>query len=193
MTDALVASIGLIAISPVLALIAVLVWSSMGRPILFRQLRAGLHGRPFTLFKFRTMRRAVGTDEDSTDDGARLTGLGRFLRAASLDELPELLNVIVGDMSLVGPRPLLIDYLSLYTPEQARRHAVRPGMTGWAQIRGRNSLTWDERLKLDVWYVDHRSPWLDLLILAATPIVVLKRRGISHPGHATMDRFRGSK
>jgi len=119
--------------------------------------------------------------------------LGRFLRAASLDELPELLNVIVGDMSLVGPRPLLIDYLSLYTPEQARRHAVRPGMTGWAQIRGRNSLTWDERLKLDVWYVDHRSPWLDLLILAATPIVVLKRRGISHPGHATMDRFRGSK
>ena len=162
---------------------------TMGSPVLFRQTRPGYRGRPFTLLKLRTM-----VDEapgSPSSDGARLTGLGRILRRTSIDELPQLVNVLRGDMSLVGPRPLLMEYLPLYTPEQARRHEVRPGLTGWAQIHGRNSLDWPERLKLDVWYVDNVSFSLDIRILAVTVWTVLTRRGISHGNQPTMHRFTG--
>ena len=186
------AAAGLLLLAPVIAITAIAVRVSMGGPVLFRQRRPGLHGHPFTILKFRTMRHAVDPDGHSLSDAARLTRLGRLLRSTSLDELPELWNVLVGDMSLVGPRPLLMEYLPLYSAEQARRHDVRPGITGWAQVHGRNELTWEERFELDVWYVDHRTLLLDLKILLLTLRTVVARSGISHAGHATMTPFRGS-
>ncbi|MGA1794854.1 MAG: sugar transferase [bacterium] len=176
---------------PLMGIIAVLVRLSLGPPILFRQERPGLLGRPFTLYKFRTMRDARDPRGEPLPDRERLTGLGRFLRATSLDELPELFNVLAGDMRLVGPRPLLTEYLDRYTPEQMRRHQVRPGITGWAQVNGRNALTWEEKFDLDVWYVDHRSLRLDMRIILMTVRKIITREGISHPGHATMERFLG--
>ncbi len=190
--DILVAGIAVIALAPLLVTIAVLVRVSMGRPVLFSQSRPGLDGRPFRMFKFRTMRDAAGPGGEPLPDAERLTPFGRWLRTTSLDELPELFNILRGEMSLVGPRPLLMEYLPLYSPEQARRHAVRPGLTGWAQVNGRNALTWEARFKLDVWYVDHRSLPLDLRILGRTLLTVLRREGIAHPDQATMERFRGT-
>jgi lipopolysaccharide/colanic/teichoic acid biosynthesis glycosyltransferase len=172
-----------------MALIALIVWITMGRPALFTQRRPGLHGRPFTIYKFRTMREARDRDGHPLPDGARITRVGRLLRSLSLDELPELLNVLKGDMSVVGPRPLLMQYLDRYTPEQARRHEVKPGLTGWAQVNGRNAITWEEKFRLDVWYVHNRSLWLDLRIIGMTLLKVLKREGISRQGHATAEEF----
>jgi lipopolysaccharide/colanic/teichoic acid biosynthesis glycosyltransferase len=176
---------------PMLA-IAVAVRVCLGKPVLFTQLRPGRHGMPFRLIKFRTMRDAVDAEGRPLPDEERLTRLGQWLRAASLDELPELWNVLRGDMSLVGPRPLLMEYLPLYTPEQARRHEVRPGITGWAQVNGRNALSWEEKFELDVWYVDHASFWLDLKIIALTVWKTLRCDGINRAGHATMPDFMGS-
>lgn len=173
-----------------------LIWQvrrKLGSPVFFRQPRPGRHGRPFHMVKFRTMNDERGPDGELLPDSVRLTPFGRFLRATSLDELPELWNVLKGDMSLVGPRPLLVEYLPLYSPEQARRHEVRPGITGWAQVNGRNALSWDDKFKLDVWYVDHRSLWLDVKILWLTVRKVLVREGISAAGEATMSKFTGSK
>lgn len=167
--------------------------SRLGRPVFFRQTRPGLRGQPFNMVKFRTMTGARGPDGQLLPDSQRLTSFGRFLRATSLDELPELWNVLKGDMSLVGPRPLLMEYLPLYSPEQGRRHEVRPGITGWAQVNGRNALSWDDKFRLDVWYVDHGSLWLDIKILWLTVRKVLVREGISAVGEATMPRFRGGK
>jgi lipopolysaccharide/colanic/teichoic acid biosynthesis glycosyltransferase len=183
----------LILLSPVLLVVAVGVWLDLGVPILFRQQRPGRNGRPFMLFKFRTMRGPNSGEFRPDDDAARLTRFGRWLRATSLDELPELWNVLRGDMSLVGPRPLLMRYLPLYTPEQMRRHDVRPGLTGWAQVNGRNALSWDEKFKLDVWYVDHQSTALDLKILLRTAFAVFRREGISFEDSATMPEFTGSE
>jgi lipopolysaccharide/colanic/teichoic acid biosynthesis glycosyltransferase len=190
--DLIAAAVGLIVLAPVMLLIALLVLASMGPPILFRQRRPGLHGKPFRLVKFRTMRDLVGADGQLLPDADRLTRIGRFLRATSLDEVPELWNVVRGDMSLVGPRPLLMEYLPLYTPEQARRHEVRPGITGWVQVSGRNAIGWDDKFALDIWYVDHHDFLLDLQILAATLGHVVRREGITQPGHATVEPFRGS-
>ncbi len=176
----------------VLLPLALLVLVNIGTPILFTQSRPGLHGTAFTLIKFRTMINACSADGALLADAERLTRFGRFLRASSLDELPELWNVLKGDMSLVGPRPLLMEYLPLYSPEQARRHEVRPGITGWAQVNGRNALSWEEKFQLDVWYVDNQSFWLDLKILFLTVKKVLARDGISASGEATMPRFTGS-
>lgn len=191
--DILGAGIGLALLSPVLLILVVLIRRQMGSPILFRQTRPGKDGKPFEMMKFRTMRDATGKDGELLPDTARLTPLGRALRSSSLDELPELWNVLKGDMSLVGPRPLLMEYLPLYSPEQARRHDVRPGITGWAQINGRNAISWDEKFALDVWYVDNRGLWLDLKIIWLTIRKVLKREGISAAGEATMPKFRGSR
>jgi lipopolysaccharide/colanic/teichoic acid biosynthesis glycosyltransferase len=191
--DILASAAGLLVLSPLLTLIAVIIYIRMGSPILFRQQRPGLHGKPFTLLKFRTMTDDRDQDGHLLPDAERLTALGRFLRATSLDELPELFNVLRGDMSLVGPRPLLTQYLDRYTPEQARRHEVRPGITGWAQVNGRNALTWKEKFELDVWYVDHMTLWLDFRILWLTVWGVLRRKGISQPGHATMPTFEGAE
>ncbi|MBW7832177.1 MAG: sugar transferase [Simplicispira suum] len=177
---------------PLLAL-TLLVRRKLGHPAFFRQVRPGLHGKPFEMVKFRSMTDARAPDGTLLPDADRLTPFGRFLRASSLDELPGLWNVLKGDMSLVGPRPLLMEYLPLYSPEQARRHEVRPGITGWAQVNGRNALDWDDKFKLDVWYVDHRSLWLDVKILWLTVKKVLVRDGISAAGEATMPRFTGSK
>lgn len=190
--DFVCAAAGLMALAPVLAIVAVLVRRRMGVPILFSQLRPGLNGAPFRMYKFRTMRGAVDAAGNPLPDGERLTQLGRLLRSTSLDELPELWNVITGDMSLVGPRPLLMEYLPLYSPDQARRHEVRPGLTGWAQVNGRNALSWEEKFALDVWYVDNRSFWLDLKILWLTIHKVFARHGISAEGDATMPKFTGS-
>ena len=190
--DFLVASIGVLLLSPLFVVIALGVRFTMGSPVFFRQTRPGQGGRAFTLLKFRTMKvEQVGAG--ALSDGERLTPLGRVLRRTSLDELPELINVVRGEMSLVGPRPLLMEYLPLYNPEQARRHEVRPGITGWAQVNGRNGIDWEEKFKLDLWYVEHRSFMLDLRILWMTVEGVLSARGISHPGQATMERFRGTK
>lgn len=189
--DIVGAATGLLLCAPILAVIALLVRLKLGSPILFRQQRPGLHGKPFTLYKFRTMTDARDADGNLLPDAERLTNFGRFLRRTSLDELPELINVLKGDMSLVGPRPLLIQYLQRYTPEQARRHETRPGITGWAQINGRNALSWEEKFHLDVWYVDNVSLWLDLKILFLTVWKVLRREGISQTGHATMEEFLG--
>jgi len=189
--DILGAGAGLVLLSPVLLTISLMIRRRMGRPVFFRQTRPGLHGRPFSMIKFRTMRDAVDAAGRPLPDAERLTGLGRFLRATSLDELPELWNVLRGEMSLVGPRPLLMEYLPLYTPFQARRHEVRPGITGWAQVNGRNAISWDEKFALDVWYVDNRSLWLDLRILWLTVLKVVRRDGISAAGEATMPRFTG--
>ena len=177
---------------PLLAL-AWLIRRKLGSPMLFRQVRPGLHGQPFTMVKFRTMTDERGPDGALLPDAQRLTPFGRFLRASSLDELPELWNVLRGEMSLVGPRPLLMEYLPLYSPEQARRHEVRPGITGWAQVNGRNAISWADKFALDVWYVDHRSFWLDMSILWLTVRKVLVRDGISADGEATMPRFEGDK
>jgi lipopolysaccharide/colanic/teichoic acid biosynthesis glycosyltransferase len=190
--DILAASVGLIVFSPVLIVVAILVGRHMGRPVLFRQIRPGRHGVPFRMIKFRTMRDAVDANGVPLSDAERLTRLGRFLRASSLDELPELWNVLKGEMSLVGPRPLLMEYLPLYSPEQARRHEVRPGVTGWAQVNGRNALSWEEKFALDLWYVENRSLWLDLKIVWMTIRKVIKRDGISAEGEATMPKFTGS-
>ena len=190
--DLIVAGTALIVLAPLLALLALLVRAGMGAPVLFRQDRPGLHGVPFTLYKFRTMRDTRDAHGNLLDDDARLTPIGRFLRSTSLDELPELVNILKGDMSLVGPRPLLMEYLLRYTPEQMRRHDVVPGLTGWAQVSGRNALDWDEKFARDVWYVDNRSFSLDLRILVATALIVLRRQGISQPGHATAEKFTGT-
>jgi len=191
--DVLGASTALVVLSPLLAVVAVLVRVRMGPPVLFRQLRPGREGRPFELTKFRTMTDQRGPDGTLLPDAQRLTALGRFLRRTSIDELPELVNVVRGDMSLVGPRPLLMEYLPRYSPQQARRHEVRPGVTGWTQVNGRNALTWEEKFALDVWYVEHRSTRLDLEILGRTVSQVLGGQGVSAPGHATMEPFRGSR
>jgi len=176
-----------------LLVLCFLVRLKLGSPVLFRQVRPGLHGRPFMMVKFRTMTDERGADGELLADGQRLNSFGRFLRSSSLDELPELWNVLRGEMSLVGPRPLLMEYLSLYSPEQARRHEVRPGITGWAQVNGRNALSWEARFELDVWYVDHHTRWMDLRILWLTLRKVLVREGISAHGEATMSKFTGSK
>ena len=191
--DMLGAGIGLLLLSPILGVVALAILLTMGRPVSFRQRRPGLHGKPFKMVKFRTMTSETDDHGNLLPDSDRLTRLGRFLRSTSLDELPELFNVLRGEMSLVGPRPLLMEYLEWYTPEQARRHQVRPGITGWAQINGRNAISWEEKFKLDVWYVDHRSLWLDIRILWLTVRKVLVRAGISAAGEATMPRFKGSK
>ena len=189
--DILASLLGLLVLLPVLLLVFLLVRIQMGSPVLFRQVRPGMNGKPFKMVKFRTMLDAVDAQGNPLPDDQRLTLLGSFLRSTSLDELPELWNVLKGDMSLVGPRPLLMEYLPLYSPEQARRHEVRPGVTGWAQVNGRNALSWDEKFKLDVWYVDNQSLWLDIKILFLTVKKVLVREGISADGEATMSKFKG--
>ncbi len=191
--DRLAASLAAVLLAPLLLVIAWVVRWRLGRPVLFRQLRPGYLGHPFLLYKFRTMRDARDAAGQPLPDEERLTALGRFLRASSLDELPELLNVIRGDMSLVGPRPLLMAYLDRYTPRQARRHEVKPGITGWAQVNGRNALSWEEKFELDVWYVENRSFLLDLKILVLTLVKVLMREGITSAGHATMSEFTGTE
>ncbi len=190
--DLLVAGLALIALAPLLLILLLCVRITLGDPAIFGQIRPGRRGRPFRLLKFRTMREIRGPNGDLLPDAARLVPFGRWIRSHSLDELPELVNILKGEMSLVGPRPLLTEYLALYSPEQARRHSVRPGLTGWAQINGRNATTWERRLALDVWYVDHASFWLDLQILGRTVLTVIRREGISQPGHATMDKFKGN-
>ena len=189
--DIVLSAWALIVMSPVILAVAVAVRVGLGSPVLFRQLRPGQEGRPFELIKFRTMR-ADDKGSGLASDAQRLTRLGRFLRASSLDELPELWNVLKGDMSLVGPRPLLMQYLDRYSPEQARRHAAKPGLTGWAQVNGRNALSWEEKFALDVWYVDNRSFWLDLKILVLTLWHVIRPRGISAAGEATVQEFMGT-
>jgi lipopolysaccharide/colanic/teichoic acid biosynthesis glycosyltransferase len=190
--DIIGAVLGLLITAPLMLGIAAVILVTMGPPIHFRQVRAGLRGRPFVFLKFRTMNIARDSRGRLLPDEQRLTGIGRFLRSTSLDELPELYNVLKGEMSLVGPRPLLTEYLDRYTPEQARRHEVKPGMTGWAQVKGRNALSWEERFAHDVWYVDHRSFRLDLKILLLTPPAVLRREGISPEGSSTMPPFQGA-
>jgi lipopolysaccharide/colanic/teichoic acid biosynthesis glycosyltransferase len=190
--DFVLAAVAAILLSPVIAVVALSVRMKLGNPVLFRQVRPGLHGQPFTLLKFRTMVDAVDSSGSPLADGQRLTAFGQFLRRSSLDELPELYNVLRGDMSLVGPRPLLMEYLPLYTAEQARRHDVRPGLTGWAQVNGRNAISWDQKFAFDLWYVEHSSLTLDLKILWLTIRNVFTRHGISAEGEATMPRFTGS-
>jgi lipopolysaccharide/colanic/teichoic acid biosynthesis glycosyltransferase len=191
--DVAVASSALVLGAPAIAATAVAVWADVGRPLLYRQPRVGLGGRVFELWKFRTMKNAVDRDGRPLPDEARLTRVGRLLRGLSLDELPQLVNVLRGDMSLVGPRPLLVEYLPRYSPTQARRHEVKPGITGLAQVAGRNTLSWPEKLALDVEYVDHQSLVLDLKILARTVLTVVRRDGISASGHATMPAFQGEQ
>jgi len=190
--DIVGASVGIILLAPVMLAVALLVLLTMGRPVLFRQQRPGLRGKPFTLYKFRTMRDARSASGELLPDELRLTTFGKWLRSTSLDELPELFNVLKGEMSLVGPRPLLMEYLPRYSPDQARRHEVKPGITGWAQVNGRNALTWEEKFRMDVWYVDHWNLWLDMKILLLTIWKVLKREGISAEGSATMPVFTGN-
>jgi lipopolysaccharide/colanic/teichoic acid biosynthesis glycosyltransferase len=190
--DFLVSLLLIVVFLPLLLILALAVRLMLGRPVLFRQVRPGLHGKPFEMIKFRTMRDAFDEHGKPLPDSERITPFGRFLRSTSLDELPELWNVLKGDMSLVGPRPLLMEYLPLYSEEQYRRHEVRPGVTGWAQVNGRNAISWEEKFKLDVWYVDNQSLWLDLKILLLTLKKVLVRDGISAEGQATMERFRGN-
>ena len=183
----------LIVLSPVLAITAHKVKKELGSPVLFRQTRPGLHGKPFEMIKFRTMKDATDKEGNALPDSERLTEFGKKLRASSLDELPELWNVLKGDMSLVGPRPLLMEYLPLYSAEQAKRHNVRPGVTGYAQVNGRNSLSWEDKFKLDTWYVEHQSLWLDMKILLKTVKKVIIKDGISADGEATMTKFTGTK
>src|SRR5271166_4153490 len=191
--DSTAASLGLALLAPMMALVALAIRLTMGRPVLFRQVRPGYRMKPFVLYKFRTMREAYNSpDGQLLPDSERLTRLGHFLRKSSLDELPQLWNVLKGDLSLIGPRPLLMQYRALYTPEQARRHEVRPGITGWAQVNGRNAIDWDEKFRLDAWYVDHWSLCLDAKILAMTIVKVLRREGISGREEATVAPFRGS-
>jgi len=178
---------------PVLTVLTILVWLLIGRPVFFRQTRPGFKGQPFQLYKFRTMLNTRDSDGNLLPDAERLCRFGKILRSTSLDELPELYNVLKGEMSLVGPRPLLMEYLDLYTANQAKRHDVLPGITGWAQINGRNAISWEERFQLDLWYVDHRSMWLDIKILIMTFSKILRREGVSAEGHVTMPKFTGSK
>jgi len=187
------AMLGLIILAVPLFVLAFLVRSTLGSPVLFRQVRPGLGGKPFTIYKFRTMKELKDQNGDLLPDEDRLTSFGNFMRSTSLDELPELFNVLRGDMNLVGPRPLMMSYLDRYTPGQARRHNVKPGITGWAQVNGRNGLSWEEKFKLDIWYVDNWSMLLDIKILFLTLIKVVKREGISAEGFATMPEFKGSK
>ena len=189
--DITVALLGLVLLSPLLACLAGAIYISLGRPTLFCQQRPGLKGILFTIYKFRTMREAKAEELWFRSDKSRLSSVGRLFRKLSLDELPSLWNVLKGDMSLVGPRPLLLEYLDRYTPEQSRRHEVKPGITGWAQVNGRNAITWEEKFKLDVWYVAHSSIWLDLKIIAMTVWKIIKREGINQPGQATMKEFLG--
>lgn len=191
--DIAVSTLVLAAFSPVIIVLCFLVYFKLGCPIVFKQIRPGKHGKPFTIIKIRTMLDSTDSNGVSLSDAQRLTEFGRFLRSTSLDELPGLINVVKGDMSLVGPRPLLMEYLPLYSAEQARRHDVRPGITGWAQVNGRNALNWEDKFKLDVWYVDNRSFWLDIKILFLTVKKVFVREGISAVGEATMSKFTGSK
>jgi sugar transferase EpsL len=190
--DLLVSFIGLLFLPSVVILIAVLVRLKIGSPVFFKQVRPGLNGNLFNMVKFRTMTNECDKDGNLLSDEARLTKFGKFLRSTSLDELPGLWNVLKGDLSLVGPRPLLVEYLPLYSTQQARRHEVKPGITGWAQINGRNSISWDEKFDLDVWYVDNQSIWLDIKILWLTVKKVIMRDGISQNNHVTMDKFKGS-
>jgi len=191
--DLFVSAMALLILSPILIFLFLLVWVFLGWPVLFSQARPGLHGTIFNLYKFRSMRDLRDANGNLLPDELRLTSFGRFLRSSSLDELPELFNVLKGEMSLVGPRPLLIAYLERYTPEQARRHEALPGLTGWAQVNGRNALTWEEKFALDVWYVDHRSFWLDIRILFMTLLKVFKREAINTPGSATSPEFMGTQ
>src|SRR5690554_7675861 len=191
--DILASFFGLLLLSPVILIVAWQISRKLGSPVFFRQTRPGLNGKPFEMVKFRTMLDATDKHGNPLPDDQRMTPFGSLLRATSLDELPELWNVLKGDMSLVGPRPLLMEYLPLYTPEQYRRHEVRPGVTGWAQINGRNALSWEEKFRLDVWYVDNRSLWLDIKILFLTVKKVVVRDGISADGEATMPKFTGSR
>ena len=191
--DGLAALFLLGALSPIILLLVLLVSIKLGRPVLFRQLRPGKGGKPFMMLKFRTMTDARDSHDNLLPDAQRLTQFGMWLRRSSLDELPELINVLKGDMSLVGPRPLLMKYLGLYSVEQARRHEVRPGITGWAQVNGRNNLSWEEKFKLDVWDVDNRTIWLDLRILLMTLRKVIRSEGVSQPGHVTAAEFKGNQ
>jgi lipopolysaccharide/colanic/teichoic acid biosynthesis glycosyltransferase len=190
--DIAVSASALLLLSPVMGAVAWRIRMKLGSPVLFRQIRPGLHGKPFEMIKFRSMRVALDAAGQALSDAQRLTPFGQFLRSTSLDELPELWNVLKGDMSLVGPRPLLMEYLPLYTAEQSRRHEVRPGITGWAQVNGRNALDWEAKFQLDVWYVDHQSLWLDMKIMLTTIKKVLLRDGISAQGEATVSRYTGS-
>lgn len=190
--DILISLTVLVLFSPLFILLAILIRRKLGSPVLFRQTRPGLHGRPFDILKFRTMLNAEDDQGRPLPDSQRLTPFGKALRASSLDELPELINVLKGDMSLVGPRPLLMQYLPLYNKRQARRHEVRPGITGWAQVNGRNAISWQEKFELDVWYVENRTLALDLRILLMTVAGVLKREGITQEGHATAEPFAGN-
>lgn len=191
--DIAVASLGIVLLSPLLLLVALAVRLKLGSPVIFVQPRPGLAGKPFLLYKFRTMSETRDASGERLPDSERLTGFGRWLRRTSLDELPELYNVIKGDMSIVGPRPLLMEYLPLYTPQQAKRHAVRPGLTGWAQVNGRNGISWEQKFQLDVWYVEHRCWWLDLKIIALTLQRVISAEGVNPADRLTVDRFRGSE
>lgn len=191
--DFIVALTGLLMLALPILFLVWLVRSKLGSPVLFKQIRPGLNGKPFQLVKFRTMNDQLGPDGVLLPDAERLTPFGRWLRATSFDELPELWNVLKGDMSLVGPRPLLMEYLPRYSPEQGRRHEVRPGITGWAQVNGRNALSWEDKFKLDIWYVDHQSLWLDIKIFGMTLKKVIVREGISAEGEATMNKFTGNK
>jgi len=190
--DLAIALFGLLILSPLMLLLAILVRIKFGAPVIFRQERPGYLGKPFLVYKFRTMTNVYDENDNLLPDSLRLTHLGLFLRSTSLDELPELFNVLKGEMSIVGPRPLLMQYLELYSPEQARRHEVLPGITGWAQINGRNALTWEEKFKLDVWYVDHWSFALDIKIILISIVKVLRREGINQPGQATAEEFMGT-
>jgi sugar transferase EpsL len=190
--DLMITSVGLILLSPVYLLISVCVWLFIGRPVIFSQKRPGLKGKPFFVYKFRSMNEKKDPEGNLLPDAGRLTRLGKLLRASSLDELPELINVLKGEMSCVGPRPLLMQYLERYSPEQARRHDVLPGITGWAQINGRNAITWNDKFLLDLWYVDNWSIWLDIKILLLTFWKVFSREGINQPGHATAEEFMGN-
>jgi lipopolysaccharide/colanic/teichoic acid biosynthesis glycosyltransferase len=191
--DLIVAGLAAVIFSPLLLVLALLVRLNIGSPVLFWQERPGYKGRPFKIVKFRTMEESYDADRQPLPDSVRLSRFGKWLRSVSLDELPELYNILRGEMSIVGPRPLLIEYLPRYTPEQRRRHDVHPGLTGWAQIHGRNALDWEERFKLDVWYVDHRSLWLDVRILLITAWKVITREGINQPGRSTTDFFGSSR
>ena len=191
--DIILSVIGLFLLMPFLVIISLIILFSFGSPLFFRQARPGLQNTPFTFYKFRTMIDEKDKSGNLLPDEKRITKLGHFLRKTSLDELPSLWNVLKGDMSLVGPRPLLMEYLLLYSDEQMRRHEVKPGITGWAQVNGRNAISWEEKFKLDVWYVDNRSLWLDIKILIMTIWKVLKGEGISHSGHVTMEKFQGNK
>ncbi len=190
--DLMVAVCLLVLLCPVMLVVAVLIRWQMGAPVVFGQERPGLYGRPFKIYKFRSMTDARDSAGNLLPDAHRLTGFGQFLRRFSLDELPQLFNVLKGELSLVGPRPLLMEYLPLYSKEQARRHDVRPGITGWAQVNGRNAISWEDKFKYDVWYVDHQSFWLDLKILWLTALKVVSSEGVSQTGHATMEKFQGT-